>query len=61
MISYKFKLKVHDLSNEKNVSRSNYWKVAEWRVSKNENYFLNYENHHLLIYEDKLYPLKMVG
>ena len=36
------------------ASRKSNWKNREWRVSRNDNYFFNYENHHLLIFRDKL-------
>ena len=35
------------------ASRKSNWKNREWRVSRNDNYFLNYENHHLVIFKDK--------
>jgi hypothetical protein len=30
------------------------WKNKEWKISKNDNHFLNINGHHLLIYKDKM-------
>jgi hypothetical protein len=40
-----------ELRNRANRRAS--WKNKQWKINKNENHFLNYENHHLLIFRDK--------
>jgi len=40
-----------DLRNKANKRRT--WLKKEWKVSQNGNRYLNYNDHHLLIYRDK--------
>ena len=35
------------------ANRRTNWNNKQWRISRNENYFMNYENHHLLIFKDR--------
>ena len=35
------------------ANRRTNWNNKQWRISRNENYFLNYENHYLLIFRDR--------
>lgn len=35
------------------ASRRNNWAKKKWRLSKGGNYYLNFQEHHLLIYQEK--------
>lgn len=38
---------------QKRASRKSNWKNRKWRISRNDNYFLNCESHNLVIYTDR--------